>query len=439
MDNQQYTPYSDGGQAVPPVSGNAAQESQGGAPHTSATQSAPQNPQNGGPYTAQNPYAQNGYGYGQTPPTHQNPYGQSPYHQNPYGQSPQYGVPPQYTQPPYTQNAYPYGQGYYSGYAVQTDPSFLKKKEESRMLRTMSMAHGLAVIGFTVFAYVLSGILAVIPGFRSAYMENSLFREALDAAFSVFIIFMPFFLNYLYQKKRGLLKELPLGTPNDGKAAILLVFIGVMCCVAGSYATGILTTIFENIFGVTFTMPENGSVYNSVPMVLLGVLGTAVVPALVEEFAIRGTVMQALRKYGDKFAIVMSALVFALMHGNMVQIPFAFIAGIAIGYAVTVSGSMWVGVAIHFLNNLMSVLMQAAVDTLPDHQENFVILGILALVFTLGVASLFIYLKNYAHAPLSKGNRLLSNGEKAKAYICTVPMILAAILLLIETARYIEF
>ena len=232
---------------------------------------------------------------------------------------------------------------------------------------------------------------------------------------------------------------MPLGPPNDGKAAVLLVFIGVMSCVAASYATGILTSAVENIFGVTFTLPESDTVYNSVPLFLLATLGTAIVPAFIEEFAIRGTVMQPLRKYGDKFAIVMSALVFGLMHGNMVQIPFAFLAGLAIGYAVTVTGSMWVGVAIHFLNNFISVLMQVAVDNLPDNHENIVLLGLLALVFTTGIVCLVVYLKNYARTPLQKGDETLSNGEKAKAYLCTVPMILAAISLLIETAQYIEF
>ncbi|MGN0571121.1 MAG: type II CAAX prenyl endopeptidase Rce1 family protein [Candidatus Fimenecus sp.] len=409
MDNQQYPPY------------DSAQN-----PGESSAQNSNTSPH------AQNPYGQNGYG--------QNPYGGNPYGQSPY-------TPPYTQRQPYNQNPYaqaPYGQGYYggapyNGYTMQNDPNFLQKKKETRTLHTMSMSHGLAVIGFTILAYVVSALLAMIPGFRSAYTGNSVFSEAVDAAFSLFIIFVPFFLNFLFQKKRGILKELPLGTPNDGKAAVLLVFIGVMCCVAGSYATSILTAMFESVFGVTFTMPESNVVYNSVPMVLLAVLGTAIVPAFVEEFAIRGTVMQPLRKYGDNFAIVMSALVFALMHGNMVQIPFAFIAGIAIGYAVTITGSMWVGIAIHFLNNFASVLMQVAVDNLPDKQENIVILAILALILIAGIVSLIFYLKNYVRAPLEKGGCLLQNGEKAKAYLCTVPMIFAAILLLIETAQYIEF
>lgn len=70
----------------------------------------------------------------------------------------------------------------------------------------------------------------------------------------------------------------------------------------------------------------------------------------------RGVVMQPLRKYGDWFAILTSAFVFALMHGNLVQAPFAFIAGIGLGYAVIASGSLWTGILIHLLNNSISVI-----------------------------------------------------------------------------------
>ena len=427
MDNQQYTPQPPAGQTM-----NGEQNN----PY--AAGQAPNTPPNVQPPYGAGGTGQNGYSpYGQPP--YGIPYGQS-FNMPPYTQQPPYAQPP-YGQPPYGNPYYTpgYGGAPYTGYIAPNDPQMLRKKNETRTIRTMSAAHGLSVLGFTVFAYIFSALLALIPGFRAAYTGNSVFSEAIDAVFSICIIFIPFCFSFVFQKKRGLIKELPLGTPNDGKAAVLLVFIGVMSCVAASYATGILTSAVENIFGVTFTLPESDTVYNSVPLFLLATLGTAIVPAFIEEFAIRGTVMQPLRKYGDKFAIVMSALVFGLMHGNMVQIPFAFLAGLAIGYAVTVTGSMWVGVAIHFLNNFISVLMQVAVDNLPDNHENIVLLGLLALVFTTGIVCLVLYLKNYARTPLQKGDETLSNGEKAKAYLCTVPMILAAISLLIETAQYIEF
>lgn len=491
MDNQQFNPlYSapqDGSseQSVPPAGetpvqseqaqsgpaqgqpvqgaqaqGGQAQNAQGQTPYTAGQTpyGAPQTPPPYGQY-GQSPYSQASYPppytpprppYGQSPYYAAPPYAQQPYRQQPYAQQPynQQAYNPQpYNQQPYSQQPYygaPYTQGGYGARApysapASPDPNFLKKKVETRALRTSSMAHGLAVIGFSVLGFVLSYILVSIPGFSEMIQSNTVFYEAVNAALSVTIIFFPFLFAYQFQKKRGLAERLPLGTPNDSKAAVLLVFIGLLCCVAGSYATGILTTMLETVFGVTFTMPESDMAIDSVPVFLTTVLSTAVVPAFVEEFAIRGAVMQPLRRYGDKFAIVMSALVFALMHGNMVQIPFAFIAGIAIGYAVTVSGSMWVGVAIHFLNNLMSVLMQTAVDNLPTTQENIAILAILAVIFTAGIVCLLLYFKFYVRTPLQKGNTLLQNGEKTKAYICTVPMIIAGLLLLIETMEYIEF
>lgn len=424
-DQQQYNPYTQ----APHAGENGTQPSD--IPNGQRAQGQNANFQN--PY-AQNTQSQNPYA--------QNPYGQNPYNQNPYGQSPygQYGYNQNpYAQPPYGGQKYYGNPTPYSGYTPPDDPTLLKKRKEKSILSVLGNVHGLSVIGMSVLAIVISMLLRLIPGFASVYAENSLFYLALNAAFSIVIIFVPFFLCYLYEKKRGVQKSLPLGVPSDGKAAILLVFIALLCCVAGSYASSIFSSIVENVFGITFTMPENDIVFNSVPLMLTGLLGTAVVPAFVEEFAIRGVVMQPLRKYGDKFAILMSALIFALMHGNMVQIPFAFIAGIAIGYAVITTGSMWVGVAIHFLNNLISMLMQFAIDNWTATQANITILGLLAFVLVAGVVCLLLYLKNYARPPLKRGESVLQNGEKTKAYICTVPMILAILSLLVETAQYVEF
>ena len=67
--------------------------------------------------------------------------------------------------------------------------------------------------------------------------------------------------------------------------------------------------------------------------------------------------MGNLRKYGDKFALLASALVFAVMHGNLVQAPFALIAGFGLGYLSIKTGTIWTGIAIHAANNLISVIV----------------------------------------------------------------------------------
>lgn len=417
-----------------------------------------QNPQyNTGAYT-QNPYGNSTYaanGYNQNPlytanGTAQNPYqnsgytggayGQNPYYSPHYGQAPfhppqfnPYAVPYGRTNPAYAQSPV--------GRPVANDPqTLLQRQRASRDIKVLSRAHGLAVLGFSVIAFIISLIVFMIPGFADAYQNNTFFETAVDALLAITVIFVPFALVGRYLKKQNVLKGLPLGTAYQPAASVLLVFAGLACCIAGSYASSIFDSIVESFFGITFTMPSDETVIDSVPMFLMTVLGTAVIPALVEEFAIRGVVMQSLRKYGDKFAIVMSAFVFALMHGNMVQIPFAFIAGIAIGYAVVVTGTMWTGVAIHFLNNFVSVLMQTAVDNLSDDNSTFVILGIITAIFVIGGICAIVYAKRYLRtATLSKGEALLPTAEKNKAYLCTVPMVLAILLLVVQTARYVEF
>lgn len=427
-------------------------------PNSAPTGNAPQgqnqtqnNPPQNGQVPPRAPYGYNPYtgapnpapGSTQVPPQNagQSPYTQAPQGQNPYqnsyGQAP-YSRPPYTPQPPYGQNGcYGYPRNAYT--VLQPDPLYGKKQEERRTIKSISVVHGLCVLGFSVLALVVSFFLVRIPGFYNNYTGNTYFSNAFDAMFSLFVIAVPFFVGYIMLRRKKRIGDLPLGTPYDGKAATLLVFIGLAVCIAGSYVSGIFGALVESIFGITFTMPEDTTVLNNVPTFLLYVLGMAAVPALVEEFAIRGVVMQSLRRYGDKFAIFMSALVFALMHGNMVQIPFAFIAGLMIGYAVTVTGSMWTGVAIHFLNNLISVLMQAIQDNLAVSMQNIVLLAMIAVIFIVGIICAVVYFKTYARVPLAKGESVLESREKNRAYIGTVPMILAIVFLVVETINYIEF
>ena len=71
-----------------------------------------------------------------------------------------------------------------------------------------------------------------------------------------------------------------------------------------------------------------------------------------EEVMFRGGVMRTLQPMGKRFAILASAILFAVMHGNMIQIPFAFVAGLIFGY-VTVEYSMWWSIFLHTFNNLI--------------------------------------------------------------------------------------
>lgn len=92
--------------------------------------------------------------------------------------------------------------------------------------------------------------------------------------------------------------------------------------------------------------------------VLLALLAIAVAPALCEELLFRGVVLKAYSaSFSPAVGIIASSVLFGFMHGTPDQLVFAILFGVVLGLAVTITGSLWAGVIIHFLNNAFSVLV----------------------------------------------------------------------------------
>ncbi|NLX92379.1 MAG: CPBP family intramembrane metalloprotease [Clostridiales bacterium] len=302
-------------------------------------------------------------------------------------------------------------------------------------LRRLSITAGLCVLGFMVLQFAVYFIL-VFFGLDKAYNNNELFQTAFSSVYSIICVFLPFFVVALFMddKRRG--ETLLFGKPYSLWLMIIAVPAGFMFCMAGNYATNALVTVMES-FGVTLSAPEN-LVPSSVLGQVMFVIQIAFVPALIEEFALRGVVMQPLRKYGDRFAIVMSALVFALMHGNMIQAPFAFIAGLAIGYFVIATGSIWTGVLIHFVNNLFSALLNL-LNANSSLSLDTAYAAVMTVAFVLGIACCVIFAFNQKRYKLRKTEYPISATRRFFNYIFTLPMIVALAAIAYITLDYIKF
>lgn len=111
-------------------------------------------------------------------------------------------------------------------------------------------------------------------------------------------------------------------------------------------------------------------------------LYAAVVAPVVEELLFRGAVLQSFRPFGKRFAIVFSALLFGLFHGNLVQIPFAFLVGLVLGYTAVEHSIVW-AMVLHFINNGIFSLLLAWVPILQNI--------LLMVLFLAGVAVFVIH------------------------------------------------
>ncbi len=96
--------------------------------------------------------------------------------------------------------------------------------------------------------------------------------------------------------------------------------------------------------------------------ILMSFISIAVVPAVCEEFLYRGCVLSNLLPYGKTTAVIASALLFALMHGNFAQFFYTFIAGLVMGAVYIETGSIWPSTFIHLFNNFLSIVQQVILE-----------------------------------------------------------------------------
>lgn len=128
---------------------------------------------------------------------------------------------------------------------------------------------------------------------------------------------------------------------------------------------------------------------------ILDIIGTAIVPAICEEFLFRGLILFALLPYGKKPAILGSAIMFSLMHQNPAQILYTFVLGVVFAYLAIETKSIWTGIIVHFVNNLVSVFINAIMYTFePTFAEliyTIIFLGIMAIGLIISGIKLAVY------------------------------------------------
>ena len=141
------------------------------------------------------------------------------------------------------------------------------------------------------------------------------------------------------------------------------------------------------------------------------VVNLVAIPALVEEITYRGIILGTLRPYGDKFAIIISAVFFALLHRNMAQFPNALLLGLALGYFMVKTNSIWTTMILHATNNLLVLILSTVIENMDVvgalvtqglWMLCYVVFGVFALIYFFGIRKLDMSL-NRSACPVRQG------------------------------------
>lgn len=192
------------------------------------------------------------------------------------------------------------------------------------------------------------------------------------------------------------------------KVVLISFGIGVLCF----FINIAVSSLFNGILSFTgydfnkFSSSSDSS-NMSVGNFFIDLFIVAVLPALCEEFLHRGIVLQGIKHGGFKKAILLSSMLFALLHFNIQQVSYAFVIGLILGFVAVVSKNIWPSVIIHFTNNAISVYLDYASankwwlgSLLSDIQSALIagnaavifIVCVLILLAVIGLLCLFIWL-----------------------------------------------
>jgi len=292
---------------------------------------------------------------------------------------------------------------------------------EKRYLYRLSNIAGASLLLGSLILPVL--LFFVLPSQGPAFMHEATWRGIVFAASGLLTLIPAALFGRAFLPQHERKQAFALG--NFRKNHMAVVFLGVAACYIGNFAAAAIIALGSRA-GVTFEGPNFG-MPESIGHLLLMLFAIAVVPAIAEELLFRGVIMQPLRQFGDTFAVVCSAVLFGLIHGNMQQAPFAFLAGLVLGWAAIRCGGLFVPILIHFWNNAASMLLLFLSGRLSQEVFQYVQIGYIAFILLLGSIGLVtLYGKKKTPKPLSAPLQSIRPGPRALRYLFgSVPMVLS--------------
>ncbi len=116
-----------------------------------------------------------------------------------------------------------------------------------------------------------------------------------------------------------------------------------------------------DLWGV-FISKNEGTAGNAVYLIL----AHAALPALCEEFIFRGLLISEYERRSTTAAVLMSSLMFAMLHFDLSRFPTYFFSGLLLAAAFYASRSLLAVIALHFCNNMIGIFGRPYMQTLAE-------------------------------------------------------------------------
>lgn len=159
---------------------------------------------------------------------------------------------------------------------------------------------------------------------------------------------------------RDFFKLRGLRTPRMALYIVIALWIQLITSLLADALTAFLERAGVSLYTPSF------SLHGSALRILMLVLYTCIIAPITEELLLRGVVLKNFSRVSQRFAILLSALLFGIMHENLMQFLFTFPLGILLAYITIRHNSLTPAIITHIAVNSLGMLFEYGSTVLPQ-------------------------------------------------------------------------
>ncbi|HOQ17869.1 MAG TPA: type II CAAX endopeptidase family protein [Defluviitaleaceae bacterium] len=143
---------------------------------------------------------------------------------------------------------------------------------------------------------------------------------------------------------------------NFTKPKMSLLALSAIIGIALNLAVGLIISLT----GAETYFPEHEEVINSIvgELAIQNIIVTAITAPLFEEILFRGLIFRQVKKsFPVAAAVIIQSILFALLHGNTLQMLYTFILGVSAALVCQWGDSLWNAIVLHIFYNGTSLIL----------------------------------------------------------------------------------
>lgn len=210
-------------------------------------------------------------------------------------------------------------------------------------------------------AFMILAVAAVLQ-MAAAYIAGVVYPNGDGPSWLLWVYtFAPM---YLAAVPAGLLimRKVPAMPPKKHSLRAVQIVIAFIICVFMMYTGNLIGVLVTSLLQTAFGLASENPLltYVADDALWLRILIMVILAPIIEEYIFRKQLIDRMNVYGEGLAVVTSALMFGLFHGNLSQLFYASALGLVFGYVYLKTGRLRYSVGLHMLINFLGSVLAPA-------------------------------------------------------------------------------